>query len=147
MRSKNGKPKTAKALHNIYDRATLEEKLATETFNRITVSFYRYVLIEKPEQLRDQLYREWSALNILGRIYVANEGINAQMSIPEDNYQQFRDQLEGHFPGIAVKGAVEEHSTSFIKLNVKVKKKILADGQNDGTYDVTNVGKHMSAAI
>lgn len=137
--------KPVKILHNIYDRETLEKKISTEDFERVTISFYRYVNISEPELTRSKLYAEWAGLNCLGRIYVANEGINAQMSIPEHNYQSFLDNLEGHFPNMPIKVAVEEAKPSFIKLNVKVKKKILADGQEDNSYDVSNVGRHLTA--
>ena len=151
MSQTNAEPKVAPAkkpikfLHNIYDRETLEKKVAAEDFERVTISFYRYVHISEPEALRSQLYREWAEFNCLGRIYLAKEGIHAQMSIPEANYKSFLENLEGHFPQMPIKVAVEENKPSFIKLNVKVKKKILADGQDDGSYDVSNVGKHLSA--
>ena len=49
----------------------------TENIKRITLSFYRYVKIETPELLRDELYKYWNTLNVFGRIYFAHEGVNA----------------------------------------------------------------------
>jgi UPF0176 protein len=48
--------------------------------------------------------------------------------------------------GIPYKIAVEEKDApSFYKLIVKVKKKIVADGLDDATFDVTNTGAYLSA--
>ncbi|NRA63925.1 MAG: rhodanese-related sulfurtransferase [Pseudobacteriovorax sp.] len=136
---------TQELLHNKFDRPTLEAKIAKESFERKTISFYRYFLIADPSQLRDTLYREWESLGCLGRIYLAEEGVNAQMSIPLPNWQQFEKSLEKYFPNVPLKIALADEQASFVKLCIKVKKRILADGLDDGAYDVTNVGKHLSA--
>ena len=67
-------------LYNKKSRDQLKQELDAEIFDRITCSFYRYMDIEEPIHFRDVLYREWSRLKILGRVYVAKEGINAQIS-------------------------------------------------------------------
>ena len=135
----------AKPLYNKYDIETLKAKVAKETEPRITISFYRYAHILTPEQVRDELFAAWENLNVLGRIYVAREGINAQCSIPESKYSLFLEQLETIFPKMPIKVALAQDAESFYKLVVKVRKKILADGLNDDSYDVTNVGKHLTA--
>jgi UPF0176 protein len=134
-------------LFNKYDKKLLKEKLMQEPFKRVTISFYRYVIIDQPHQLRDELYAEWAALNVFGRTYLANEGINAQMSVPEHNWDEFmlRLQARKYFENMPIKRAVEDDGKSFYKLKVKVRNKIVADGLDDGTFDVTNVGRHLSA--
>ena len=96
--------------------------------------------------MRDQLYQEWSELGILGRIYIAREGINAQISVPEPKWDEFVQQLFTHpeFTDMPFKEAVEESKESFWKLTIKVKHQIVADGLVDEDYDVTNVGNHLS---
>ena len=118
-----------------------------EPFKRKTVSFYRYVIIDQPHELRDELYQEWSELNAFGRTYLAREGINAQMSVPEDNWEEFVAKIHARaiFKDIPFKIAVEDDGKSFYKLKVKVRNKIVADGLDDGSFDVTNVGNHLSA--
>jgi UPF0176 protein len=135
------------ALHNRINKRELKEKLMKETFRRITVSFYRYVIIEQPEEMRNRLFAEWDALNIFGRIYVAREGINAQICVPEANWEQFKNQLllYSEFKDVPFKIAVEDDGKSFYKLAVKVREKIVADGLDDNAFDVTNVGKHLTA--
>ncbi|HBF21857.1 MAG TPA: hypothetical protein DDW81_17285 [Cryomorphaceae bacterium] len=136
-----------KGLYNKLGREQLLKKLEAETFKRRTVSFYRYVIIEDPQAMRDALYNEWNALGCLGRIYVAQEGINAQMNVPEHNWTQFAEQLYHHpeFDEVPFKIAVEDDGKSFLKLTVKVREKIVADGLSIEDYDVTNVGRHLNA--
>ncbi|MCC6690057.1 MAG: hypothetical protein IT235_00865, partial [Bacteroidia bacterium] len=134
-------------LHNRIDKRILKKRLTEDTVKRITLSFYRYVIISEPQMLRDELYKQWNELNIMGRIYIAREGINAQMSVPESNWDLFKEQLYAniYFKNIPFKIAVEDDGKSFYKLAVKVRNKIVADGLKDESFDVTNVGKHLTA--
>ena len=114
---------------------------------RLTLSFYAYANLTDPKKFRDELFIAWNALDALGRIYVAHEGINAQMSIPADHFEAFRDTLEVYefMKGIRLNVAVEQDDHSFLKLTIKVRNKIVADGLNDDSFDVTNKGIHLKA--
>ncbi|HRJ76873.1 MAG TPA: rhodanese-related sulfurtransferase, partial [Anaerolineales bacterium] len=114
---------------------------------RITISFYKYHKIENPQFLRDHLYLEWAKLGVLGRIYLANEGINGQISVPEESHEAFKAAFEqlDFMRGIRLNYAVDDDGKSFFKLKILVRKKIVADGLNDSTFDVTNSGIHLSA--
>lgn len=126
-------------LYNRVDKKIMKERLMNETFKRITVSFYRYVIIAEPALLRDELFKLWSNLNIFGRIYIAREGVNAQMCVPEANWDAFKKHLDAndHFKNIPLKIAVDDDGKSFYKLAIKVRKKIVADGLDDNAFDVT----------
>ena len=134
-------------LQNRVNKKELKKRIQEETLKRITVSFYRYVILDNPAELRDSLFAQWQSLNILGRIYVAHEGINAQMCVPEENWEIFIYNLnqDVRFKDVPLKIAVEDNGKSFYKLTVKVRPKIVADGLNDNTFDVTNVGNHLTA--
>jgi UPF0176 protein len=114
---------------------------------RLTLSFYAYAQIKDPTQFRNDLFLAWNPLEVLGRIYVANEGINAQLSLPADNFYAFKDSIEVYdfMKGIRLNIAVEQDDHSFLKLTVKVRDKIVADGLVDETFDVTNIGIHLKA--
>ncbi len=114
---------------------------------RLTLSFYAYAKIEDPKKFRDNLFIQWNQLDALGRTYVAKEGINAQMSVPAENFEAFRETLETYefMRGIRLNVALEHDDHSFLKLTVKVRNKIVADGLNDETFDVTNIGVHLKA--
>jgi UPF0176 protein len=137
----------AKQLRNIVNKKVLKEKLSQDSTVRRTVSFYKYVIIEDPQLLRDQLYEQWESMGILGRIYLAKEGINAQMSVPEVHWNHFQTSLyaDERFKGVPFKYAVEDDGKSFYKLAIKVREKIVADGLEDFSFDLSNVGKHLSA--
>ena len=115
---------------------------------RLTLSFYAYAKIEDPKKFRDDLFLAWNPLDALGRTYLAKEGINAQMSVPAENLEAFRATLEAYsfMKDIRLNVAVEQDDHSFLKLTVKVRDKIVADGLNDATFDVTNIGVHLKAA-
>jgi len=134
-------------LENRVNKDILKQRLTKEPFTRKTLSFYRYVTIENPAGFRDDLYRKWSEFNCFGRIYVAREGINAQMSVPEHNLSAFLLQLDA-LPGLGempVKYAIVDDGKSFYKLTIKVRPKIVADGLDHNLYDLSKVGKHLSA--
>ena len=139
--------KKFKILYNKFGKEDLKKQLAQENFARITLSFYKYVVIKNPVALRDELFTKWDNLKVKGRIYIAKEGINAQLSCPKPNWKQFVDFVRSinGFENIPLKIAVEENRTSFLKLTIKVKSQIVADGLKENEYDVSNVGNHLSA--
>ena len=126
------------------ERAALIEQAGKE---RLTISFYTYAKIGNPEIFRNHLFIAWNELDVLGRIYVANEGINAQLSVPADHFQGFKDHIDSisFLEDVRLNIAIEQDNFSFLKLKVKVRDKILADGLNDDTFDVTNKGVHVDA--
>ncbi|MFT6715782.1 MAG: UPF0176 protein [Saprospiraceae bacterium] len=134
-------------LLNRVNKKELKKRIQEETIKRVTVSFYRYVIIDEPQVLRDELFELWQNLNILGRIYLATEGVNAQMSVPEQAWDEFKEKLQTNllFKNMPMKIAVEDDGKSFYKLAIKVRKKIVADGLDDKSFDVTNVGNHLTA--
>ncbi len=135
---------------NMFNKPSKEQGLkllAQEDFKRKTVSFYRYVIINSTSDLRDELYESWKNLGVLGRIYLAHEGVNAQLSIPEHNWDEFVNKVHNNplFTNILFKIAVEDDGQSFFKLTIKIRKQIVADGLPIDEYDVANVGVHLDA--
>ena len=134
-------------LRNHLNKDEALKRLKQEPFSRRVISFYRYVIFPDPRALRDELFEEWTALGVLGRIYLATEGINAQMSVPEPNFEKFQKCLyrRKEFADVPFKVGVEQDDEAFWKLTLKVKKQIVADGLKPEDYDVTNVGAHLTA--
>lgn len=135
----------------LYNKLSAKERAALideAGKDRITISFYQYYKIENPQLFRDKLFLEWNELDVLGRTYVSFEGINAQISVPAENFNKLKNQLDSidFLKGIRLNVAVEHDNKSFLKLKVKVRNKIVADGLNDDTFDVTDIGVHLSAA-
>lgn len=134
-------------LHNKVNREILKKQIEESNVPRTTISFYKYHHIQDPQKFRDDLYLKWNELGVLGRIYVADEGINAQLSVPTENLEAFREHLEtiDFLKGNRLNIAVDDNGKSFFKLNIKVRKKIVADGIDDPGFDVTKIGKHLKA--
>lgn len=136
-----------KALHNKINNQLLKARMASAEEKRITLSFYCYHHLQDPQGFRNQLYASLSRFQVYGRIYVASEGINAQISVPEDQFEAFREGLYSipWLNGVRLNIAVAEEAPSFYKLTVKIRPKIVADGLEDQSFDVTRRGKALDA--
>lgn len=134
-------------LHNRISRKELKERILHDNTPRTTISFYCYFKIEDPAAFRNQLYIDLKALGVLGRIYLAEEGINAQISVPTENFEAFKNYLYAMEPlhGLRLNVAVDDDGKSFYVLDVKVRKKIVADGIEDPSFDMANKGKYVNA--
>ena len=136
------------ALHNRVSQKELKARLYEETEPRTTLSFYRYLPIDDPKTFRDELYLGLNKLSVFGRIYVAVEGINAQLSVPASNVaalQAFLEAVPG-LEGLRLNVAVDDDGKSFWVLKIKVREKIVADGIGDPTFNMSKKGKYVDAA-
>ena len=126
------------------ERRTLIEQAGVQ---RLTLSFYQYHHLDNPQLFRDHLFLHWHPMDVLGRIYVAKEGINAQLSLPALRFEEFKTFLDSisFLKGVRLNIAVEQDNESFLKLTIKVRDKIVADGLNDASFDVTDKGTHVNA--
>ena len=134
-----------KALFNKVNKLELKKLLEEESFDRITASFYRYIKIDEPNTFRDHLYDEWHKLKVFGRVYIAKEGINAQISVPDHNWEAFIMQLNRikELTDMHIKKALQD-GPSFYKLIIKVREELVAYGVPKESYDMDHVGKHLS---
>jgi UPF0176 protein len=134
-------------LHNRVSQRELKERLYQETEPRTTISFYQYHHIENPQEFRDSLYKGMHPLKVFGRIYVAKEGINAQVSVPSSNFEAFKSFLYSYdfLNGIRLNIAVDDDGKSFWVLKIKVREKIVADGIEDPAFDMANKGRYVDA--
>ncbi len=134
-------------LHNRVSRKELKERAKKDITPRNTLSFYCYFHIDNPEQLRNDWYRSLLTMDVLGRIYIAEEGINAQISCPAERFDQLTSFIYSHpqLNGLRLNKAVEESRNSFYVLDIKVRNKIVADGINDFGFSMKNKGKYVNA--
>lgn len=135
------------ALHNRISRKELKERIQADPTPRITISFYCYFKIEEPQVFRNTLYQDLSAIGILGRIYLAHEGINAQVSVPKEGLESLRTYLYAipALDGLRLNVAVDDDGKSFYVLDIKVRSRIVADGITDPGFDMANRGKYVNA--
>jgi UPF0176 protein len=137
-----------KRLHNRVNREVLLDAMNNSKVDRTTISFYKYYHIGNPHIFRDHFYLLLEEIDVLGRIYVSYEGVNGQISCPSTNLDLLRAKLNEitFLENCRLNKAIEDNGKSFFKLTIKVREKIVADGLDDKTFDVTNHGKHVNAA-
>lgn len=135
-------------LHNKVNKEVLKQQIQADSRPRTTLSLYAYAHIPNPSLFRDHLYILLDELEILGRIYVSTEGINAQLSVLDDNWDKMVSALNtiSFLKDVRLNKAIQDDGKSFYKLKIKIRNKIVADGLNDETFDVTNKGIHLTAA-
>lgn len=134
-------------LHNRVNREILIKQMLESPEPRTTISFYKYHHIENPQTFRDELYLLLDAIETKGRIYVATEGINGQISVPTKNVELFKETIYSipFLNGIRLNIAVQDNGKSFFKLTIKVRPKIVADGLDDASFNPADTGVHLSA--
>ena len=134
-------------LRNIVSREELKRRMDADERPYTTISFYRYYRIENPSDLRDQLFLDFQKFEVVGRIYIANEGINAQIALPSIHFEGLKEALYSidFLNNIRLNVAIDERQKSFIKLDIKVRSKIVADGIDDPTFDPSNTGNYLEA--
>jgi len=135
-----------KNLHNRVDKRVLKEQLENSS-PRTTISFYKYAKIGNVQLFRDHLYLLLAEVGTYGRIYVAHEGINGQISVPSDNVEHFRKALYEitFLENCRLNIAIDDDGKSFYKLIIKIKPKIVADGIEDESFSVADNAVHISA--
>ncbi|CAL4326424.1 rhodanese-related sulfurtransferase [Buchnera aphidicola] len=134
-------------LHNIICKKKLKNNMLYEKEPRLTLSFYKYFSIKNPQEYRDKIYRNFYKNDVLGRIYIAYEGINAQISVPVKNYffiKQFLYQLHSVLNNLRINKSLN-NKKSFWMLSVKVRKKIVEDGITDPNFNPDDVGVYIKS--
>lgn len=136
-----------KSLHNRVNKDVLRARLLADQTPRVTLSFYQYYHLRNPQIFRDHFYILLTDVEVLGRIYVSYEGVNAQISVPQHQVEAFKEAMQTitFLQDIRLNFAIEDDGKSFFKLIIKVREKIVADGLDDKTFDVTNKGIHLKA--
>ncbi|MGL9723604.1 oxygen-dependent tRNA uridine(34) hydroxylase TrhO [Sodalis sp. (in: enterobacteria)] len=135
-------------LHNRVSNQELRARMLAESEPRTTVSFYRYFTLSDPQGFRDDLYRALTALQVFGRVYIAAEGINAQISVPQSRFNALRAVLSAAHPqldGLRLNVALDDDGKSFWVLRMKVRPRIVADGIEDPAFNPANVGRYLQA--
>jgi len=135
-------------LHNQISNKELKKRMLEEKEGRATISFYKYFHIDNPKQFRDYLYLKFNELNVFGRVYIAKEGINGQISVPVNNKEFFKEILynaDPHLKGVRLNEALDDDGKSFWVLRMKVREKIVADGIDDQAFNPSKTGKYLNA--
>lgn len=97
---------------------------------RTMMSLYKYFRIKNPIILLDLIKLELKKYDVLGRIYIANEGINVQISTPDfylKHVISFFKNLNIHMKNIFINYSIVNQSMAFWKLQIKVRKQLVSN--------------------
>jgi UPF0176 protein len=136
-------------LHNRVSQKELKQLLLQEKESRTTISFYKYHPIPEPFIFRDELYKALNTLNVFGRIYIATEGINAQLNVPQGNFDALNKYLFSidFLKNVLLNIAVDDDGKSFWVLKIKVRDKIVADGIAGPEFNMSEKGGYVDARL
>lgn len=135
-------------LYNRISNHELRSRMQAETEPRITFSFYKYFTVNNPYNFRDDLYLKFRNLKVFGRIYIAVEGINAQISVPQSYFSTLRNIIytaHKQLDKIRLNVALEDNSQSFWVLRMKIRSRIINDGIKDPSFNPAQVGLYLKA--
>lgn len=134
-------------LHNRISQKELKQHLLQEVEARTTLSFYQYSRIDDPKAFRDELYSNLDTLKAFGRIYVAQEGINAQLSVPKSKFDLLKNYINSisFLNNVRLNLAFDDGGKGFWVLKIKVRDKIVADGINDPAFNMVQKGSYVDA--
>jgi UPF0176 protein len=111
------------------------------------MTFYRFVDLENPEALRDELETQARELGLSGTVLLASEGINGTLSGERAALERFAADLSARAPfvGIPCKySGADPDNPVFYRLKVKVKPEIVALGRPD-VRPQERTGTHVDA--
>ncbi len=104
------------------------------------ISFYRYVVLDSPETLQENLAEKCKQLGILGRILVGGEGINGAVCGEDIHIREFQAFLEDHFPALRYREQIVGVQ-AYHKLVVRVRKEIVVLGKD---VSISGKAEHIS---
>ncbi|GLD91922.1 hypothetical protein PINS_up000455 [Pythium insidiosum] len=114
------------------------------------VSLYNYTAIDSTAlpYWRRRLLATWREMGVVGRVYLAEEGINAQLTLPKHRLQAFATSFPTLFgPDDMFLGARIQSDTSnnkpFTSLSIRIKQQLVADGFERGHLDLQDSGNAL----
>ncbi|KAJ9085783.1 hypothetical protein DSO57_1010589 [Entomophthora muscae] len=124
----------------------------------LSLAFYQFQKLGEDElvHLRQRLLKDLEKFEVVGRIYLATEGINAQFSCPADRLEEVEKYFNSAEPNTSLKFPLPFaptiefnfstfHKKAFKKLNVKIRKEIVSSDIPEGEYDPSNQPTYLSA--
>ncbi len=104
------------------------------------ISFYKFLPIPNPGELKEQFTQIMCELNGRGRIYLNKIGINAQLCIPQASWAPFLAFLDAHLsPDVDLK---TQPSSEQVFNRLRVRNGKLLEGLGED-FDATQAGKHL----
>lgn len=109
------------------------------------ILFYKYINLDKLSLLREELFSSCCQLNLKGRVFIGNEGINGTLGGATEEIDSFVAYMRKSslFFDVDFKESFAE-GECFPKLKVKIRPEIVKFGADKSTYDTKNTGVHLT---
>ena len=104
------------------------------------LAYYIFESIDNPEQEVKNHKNFFKNRDVTGRIYIAHEGINGQMSGSQDDAEAYMVWLRQTFPSVKFKIHIQKENI-FPRMTVKVRNQLVAI---DESVDLSKTGEHVS---
>ncbi|VFP85970.1 UPF0176 protein YceA [Buchnera aphidicola (Cinara pseudotaxifoliae)] len=117
---------------------------------RVILSFYKYFCIVNPLKLFFFLKSNLVDKNVLGRIYISKEGINATISIPFSKYKyitRFFKKIDTKTKKMYINYTFENKQMAFWDLRIKIKKQIISSNVKNFCFFKGNKGIYLNAFL
>jgi UPF0176 protein len=104
--------------------------------------FYKYIKFDRPYQFLERHLQFCKENNILGRVWISNEGINGTVSGTAENIEKYKTELRSYpeFYDIWFKEDVTDRH-AFYKIHIRIKREIVNAGF--GEVDLYRTGKRL----
>ncbi|CAL4323906.1 rhodanese-related sulfurtransferase [Buchnera aphidicola] len=135
-------------LYNRYSKKELKKNILTNSTSCFIVSFYKYFPIKNIQEYRDQIYKKFYQYNVLGRVYISSEGINAQISIPVKFYPLIKNFLHNFDPklnNLFINKSLNHDIKAFWVLSVKIKKNLVFDDIKNIEFNSKDIGIYIES--
>lgn len=134
-----------KNMYNYYIDTTILSNIK----NYITISFYKFFYVSNPLKFLLFLKLKLKSFQVLGRIYISYEGINAQINIPIKKFYKiifFFEKLDINLKNIFINFSPYNTDISFLKLIIKFKKQIISRNIIENFhFSYKNTGIYLNA--
>ncbi|VFP81141.1 UPF0176 protein YceA [Buchnera aphidicola (Cinara kochiana kochiana)] len=112
------------------------------------LSFYKYFFVNDPKKLLNLIKIKLEKKNILGRIYISEEGINALISIPIIQYKyikHFFKNINKNTKRMYMNYTIEDKKIAFWDLKIIFKKQIVSNKIKNFSFYGRNQGIYLNA--
>ncbi|KAL4096339.1 hypothetical protein PRIC1_009699 [Phytophthora ramorum] len=136
-----------------------DDGISHPALRRQYISLYNYTPLDKQKlpKLRRDMREQWGDLGVVGRIYIAEEGVNGQLVVPElavtafersfphllSNARLFYGQLIEDQSQDNVTGGRLKPAEPFHKLDIRIRDQILHDGFEGGPLNLQESGNSL----
>ncbi|NIH41091.1 MAG: rhodanese-related sulfurtransferase [Buchnera aphidicola (Periphyllus aceris)] len=117
-------------------------------YSRVNFSFYKYFYVKDVIKMKNKFQKCFKKLNIFGRIYISQEGVNVQANILKKFFNKMKKYIykfDINLNKIYINIGLDNFKQSFFKLKIKIKKKLVSDNLNIDNFYKNYQKKYLNS--